>query len=262
MRPMTARALALVGAIALSACVGPPPPATPAADGPAPLEGLVLGDCTGFSAAGPLMPSPVSPGGPPPGWDPKPGLAAAGLLGFDCRRVALGPYERGPVRLLAEVHDDFEAPGACDADGSHFDGRVLASLLVDDDAIARELAQAHGMPVRQGAIAAPAVGPDGLVHWTWTEPGRPASTLSFAPGVGPAGDGRPLRLFWPAAGGIGRLDLEMERYASTLATAGAGDLHGSLLDGPFAGSVQAHGPYTAAGVFQWFAGAGCGGAPA
>lgn len=252
-----AAALALAFATMLAGCGdGAGPQASPVLPA-APAGTMLLGGCTGFEASAPLRPTALSDAQPPAGWPPRE-LSAAGVLGFACQRVALGPYERGPVRLVAELHNNFVAPAACDERGEGFADRALAGILVDDAALADELRRTHGMPARLGAIHEDAAAQDGAAvrTWTWSEAGGPASTLSFVDLGQAATSGLPLRIFWSQGDGVGRLDLEMSGYAAGAGPA-QGDLHGTFLRGPFAGSSAPHREHTAAGAFRHFADSGC-----
>ncbi|MEA3190544.1 MAG: hypothetical protein QOD77_1126 [Thermoplasmata archaeon] len=225
------------------------PPEGPAR--PAPVPGLVLGDCVGWHAFA-TVPAPLHPGVRPDGWAPPAGAdASVALLGLRCGRLALGPFERGPVWLLFESHTNAVVPAACadDREGAT-DLSVLASVWVDDAEVAGWLAAVHGMP------AAAAVFTDAGQAWSWGPAGAAPSELQVLDGsAAPRDAEHGERFFWANGTGLGQLELRHERTGPTVPLAAAGRMAPPMLlaqvaDGRFAGPASWFPQDEASGAFQ------------
>src|SRR5688572_20294684 len=136
MRPFPSFSAAVLAVLA--GCLHPGDAPGEAEPSPAqmPADALVLAGCHGWTAYRTYVaPGPAGPGGDlPPGWE----AATAGspfsvsIDAFRCDRVHIGPFERGPLRLLFESHSNAEFPAAC---ASGLQGTtnlwVLHQVLVD-----------------------------------------------------------------------------------------------------------------------------------
>src|SRR5882672_5357469 len=71
-----------------------------------------LGHCTGFSGATHAYPQTLAPSKAPAGWGEN-AVSFVGLEGFDCHRISIGPFERGPVRIVLDAHTNFSSPSHC-----------------------------------------------------------------------------------------------------------------------------------------------------
>lgn len=256
-RPPLALLAAAAFGLLLAGCAGdgpgtpaPQPAAAPPA--PAPLAGLVLDGCVGWSAFE-VVPAPLHPGTRPAGWAaPSPGVdASVALLGLACQRMAIGPFERGPVRVLFESHTNAEVPAACAADRDGFVAlSVLASVWVEDAEVAAHLAQVYGMPAREGVFSGSGQA------WSWGPPGAPASTVQVmdeaaAPQPSHAAD----RFFWANGTGLGALELRHDATRPAVPHAAAGEMAPPMLlaqvaGGRFAGPAGWVTRDTAAGSFR------------
>jgi hypothetical protein len=241
----------LLALLALAGCIGPdaaPAPAAPAQTAsPIPSE-LHLSKCEGWQSGSLPFPRSVGPGQGPPEWAPTdPALPTSSVLmvGYRCERISLGPFERGPLHLVLDVHDHADIPQAC-RDGSPTGAVafVLSSLWVDDAEVAAVLNQTHGMPARLAEVQATQAGATAVRTWTWGPKGQPPSTLTFADG----GDRQPtvpsnLLLLWQRGAGIGGLALFAQREATRVEPPAYGTLQppmvlASLPLGAFAGTVK------------------------
>lgn len=132
--------------------------------------------------------------------------AAIQLIQFDeCQRVSWGAFERGPIRLIFELSEDFTAPGTCE-EGDWERAHILRTLWIDDPEVGAWLASTYGLPVRIGLIDIEKTeAPAGTVEsWSWAEPSGVPSEIHFQypPISGDTQLSYRHRLFWfngPAA---------------------------------------------------------------
>jgi hypothetical protein len=190
------------------------------------------------------------------------------MLGYRCNRVAVGPFERGPVTFVFDTHTNAEFPEECIAGNNPgTTTEVLHIALVDDAEVAAFLSVTYGMPVLAAEMtqdAQPATPPN--VHtWTWKVGDQPESKLSVvedgAAATPPEGSNR---FYWAAAGGIGSLRLAYERTAPLAVgnRAGEGTLQPPMLlsqvaGGSYAGPAEWFSSLSADGVFAFYKDPGC-----
>jgi hypothetical protein len=239
----------------LAACTQPPaaPPAPVGAPGHLSLTG-----CSGWHASiGPLPPALV-PGAAPAGWEPPPeNLPHVRLDGFECERLGLGPFERGPVHLVVDSHTRATFPAACYPSDFAVTG-LVGTLWVDDDGLARYLAETYGLPARRASVLPESDGTGSAqAHaWTWTDAeGR--STATVPSGVPSQVANRPSLLLWPAGDGIGSLSLTFQDrtvpVGPELAVSGTAQppaLLSALPGGAFAGQGYWSDGFSAEGTFK------------
>lgn len=258
----------LLMCLSAAGCLGDPPPQPEGAPagGTAVPASLHLSNCTGFQASTWPIPAALSPARPPQGWEGEP-THALFLLGFECGRLALGPFER-PVRLLVEAHTDAVVPAGC-ARGARTQDLVLHAAWLDDAEVAAFLAQAYGLPAAAAAFEAGTVGQGGalLRTWRWAAPGHASSDLRVPDAGSQLPDFWANRLLWPRGEGLGTLTLSFDRTRAS-----AGDLQAPLQGegtmaepmlmaglpgGRFAGPTQTFPRMEADGAFSLFRDRAC-----
>jgi hypothetical protein len=117
----------------------------------------------------------------PPGWEPAFRLGdVVDLEMVSCERVAWGPFERGPVSMLFELHGQFNSPTECErGDWNRF--RMLNSWWVDDVELAAFMQEELALNTTLGRLSHEVltVGPIREVIWTWNIDGHDDSTVTF-----------------------------------------------------------------------------------
>jgi hypothetical protein len=140
------------------------------------------------------------------------------MVGYECNRISIGPFERGPIRIVTDGHDKADIPLACKATvkgGSH--QAILNTFLVNDSMVADYLAATYGLPATYAQIQNQAQAAGALVQhaWTWTPPGLSASTVMiFDDGQAQSNDISD-RFYWQRGAGIGILDFVYTRQGPT-----------------------------------------------
>ena len=90
---------------------------------------------------------------PPAGWNSSQGVGySIVILALECKRVSWGQYERGPVTLLLEIHDNVETPERCRTTEQLTDSAALASIWISDPDLAA-LAASFGMRTYTGPLS-------------------------------------------------------------------------------------------------------------
>jgi hypothetical protein len=187
---------------------------------------IAFTDCRGVAARF-IWPGDSAPAGPevPPGWETQEMVATDHHVQVvECQRIAIGPFERGPLHFLLEAHDKATIPQACiDFRGADIgDFRILRSLWVDDEEIVQFLKDTMGIPALYGTFSfteTPAGAPQGML-WNWGLPGQDTSSLAYSRVDTIPGGGTGLnRIAWHTSGAVNLLDLaedEQRPAASTL----------------------------------------------
>ncbi len=181
-------------------------------------------DCRGFFVSD-IYPAGNNPGTPPGGWGQANGFSRVGLFGWECTRIHWDNLERGPIRLLLELHDNMVVPENCRTDAKT-EMWSLASFWTDDEGVAA-LAATLDLPVRQDLIKRE-IGPAGDESWQWGD-----SSLQ----VTSAQEGSVLlpdaRLFWEADG-VHVLDLDQTATGGSSNGASVGTFAAPMLlaEGP------------------------------
>jgi hypothetical protein len=248
----------------------PPADATPGLPESLGEGTMVWSDCsswrlTAYAPESAAMPRPAAWGRRD---DP---LAALVLHGFACQRVSLGAFERGPVHLILDTHDDARFPEPCRAagpDGEPDGLHILANLWVDDAEIAARLHGSYGMPARLAAIEADSTqGGAAQVHgWRWSEAGQEASSVNVLEdeATEPMYEGRLRRLLWSNGAGVASLDLLTEGSGPSGPRLATGHFEPPTLMAALAGELAGPGEWLpqmeAKGRFTLHADPHCGGA--
>lgn len=177
--------------------------------------------------------------------------------------MSVGPFERGPVHLLLEMHDNLNAPASCrEIPGDYTSDETLSQLWLDDAEIVEYLQATYALPIRFASfnVAQDNVGTVTRDQWSFGVPGEPTSTLEGMIGGTDATSFPVYRLYYaPTEGRIAFMDfavhLDYEGLGDTLTTgklappllyasAGPGDLvaYGSpSRNGYFSGEVRQFG---------------------
>ncbi len=169
-RPVHLTALALALAALAAGCLAPPvkesAQATPTDPAPEPDLAPRGEGCSGFSLDA-AWPARHPRAHVPDGWDAQSGPSTIRLEGWACERLSWGAFERGPVRLVFEMHDQQVTPEPCRHADRTTNFHVLQSLWIDDAGMAAWL-QGQGIPARFAAIdfQEPDAGP-GVLRWSW-----------------------------------------------------------------------------------------------
>lgn len=137
------------------------------------------------------------------------------LLGYECNRIQVGPFERGPIRIVFDGHTNADIPPTCDQNrtgATHV--HIVNAFLVDDAEIAVFLSQEFGLPTFFADIGATSQGTGELTQrtWTWGLPGQASSSLSFPDDGNYAAYPIVDRIYWERpGGGLGMLDFTYDR---------------------------------------------------
>jgi hypothetical protein len=200
----------------------------------------------------------------PPGWEPKDPTTPVGFAasaGYECKRIHLGTFERGPIRIVWDGHNNADVPPDCSKnEPQKVVESILNVMLVDDDEVAAYLKSRFGMPVLHGDIQEQSQAAGQLVEHTWSwDSGQGASQLVFpSDGTNQSRDGA-VRIFWQNGTGIGALDLVETRFGTRVSDrAGYGTMKppmllANLTAGLFTGTVGYNHYVSTEGTFQSFA---------
>lgn len=116
-----------------------------------------------------------------PGWEES--VTPDGELHYrarTCERVSVGPFERGPVNLFYETHNNRRVPGPC-AEGEYANTGVLQTIWLDDAEIADYLRTVYLMPAQFASISLTKVDAGMTIDFLWTVelPGSESSELVY-----------------------------------------------------------------------------------
>ena len=229
--------ISLVAVAALAGCFGKE--TTPNGDGPSPttpgetatdssstqppvtipltpLHELLMTNCIGWDAFR-NYPAAVSPGTSPEGWESATpdSIVTVLIFGFRCERVAIGPYERGPVHILLDTHGNAEVPEGCSANQNGITRfRVLQHFVTDDAEVAAYMQATYGVPVLTASFqeSDQDVAAGALHTWMWAVEGQPPSTMTIVDYK--QNENLPTvieRLFWQRGAGLVALEIEVEQ---------------------------------------------------
>ncbi|MHB1262264.1 MAG: hypothetical protein ACYC2H_11180 [Thermoplasmatota archaeon] len=121
----------------------------------------------------------------PPGWEESTDEAATELFLrlYDCQKIAFGPFERGPVTMLAEVHGSLDAPDSClENHPSDFEAYAwLSSWWFSDPDVAQWVKDTYGGNVQYGEFKLDRQATPGSdsYKWSWRVPGGGWSYLTM-----------------------------------------------------------------------------------
>jgi len=168
----------------------------------------------------------MGPGTVPSSWGPSDAFTSSVYMElFDCEHASIGPFERGPVQLLVEMHDKGLLPEGCILHGA---GLILniEKIIVSDPAISRYLQEEGFTPTLVGTFrsSTSSVAGEDRAIWTWQIDGN-TSTLnggSFTAVTSPVDDTER----WIAINGSGLVAIDAHyTYTNTLQNA---EIHGDL----------------------------------
>jgi hypothetical protein len=201
-----------------------------------------------------------APGARPDGWPAAAGRAYTSVLvwALRCQRVSIGPFERGPVHLAFDAHDNARAPASCGGAPDQV-ALVLGTFWTDDADLAAYLRDAYAVPAFVSPVREASTDLAGArwTEWSWGPDGAPSSLgLSWA--TQPASDtpGH-LQAFWPAGAGVGRLDLDWSATAPNMPQPVRGAMRPPMLAADFAGIGSWYDGYEASGTLARFRDPGC-----
>lgn len=253
---MTRRFLAVfLAAFVLSGCSEPPAPApngdpsltsttTSSSSGGVVSEvppvfqlpsAIAFTECTGgaslFDTSADLY-----PGRRPPGWEESAIRSTSiDVRTFSCQRMAVGPFERGPIQIAIEHHSNFHLPESC-GEGDFTYPQVMSFIHVSDADIAGYLAGSLGMPASAATFTVSQTpGPASIEEWSWQPEGSEPYVLRL-----PITDlnrqfGHLVeRVIWFNATNLGYMDLDLEIHDDT--------------GGPTSGSMGAESAYRQGGA--------------
>lgn len=103
---------------------------------------------------------------PLPGWEGDAPPAELQYYLLQCERVSTGPFERGPVMALLELHTHRQVPEGC-REGDYTDTAVLNQLWLDDAKVVGYLRATHGLPAKVAAMSLDEVSTAGGVDFRW-----------------------------------------------------------------------------------------------
>jgi hypothetical protein len=182
---------------------------------------LQLNDCFGLDT-GHYAVSSLEGAKPPPQWGEGPTpITEVYIMAFNCERIAIGPFERGPVQFLIEVHGNREAPENCTT-GDYTSSEVITQVWSNDLQIVEYFSTKLGLPAALGFMnfTTTTTGPRTAFNLTLEKPGGPPSWLETDT-YGPADtNGTYLyRRFWVnERGGISYMDFETSYSRSSQAS--------------------------------------------
>ena len=198
--------------------VGPTPTQTPSppdetSDSPPreiPFE-VFWSDCHGIRTAF-TFPLDTNPVDHPPGWEPE-GRAGSelGVEVYECQRVSWGPFERGPVHFLFELHGELDPPEKCTEGDPNFI-RAFTSFWTDDASLGQYLDDVYDLPVIVGNFTETVTSnPETReIHWVWNTNGSQPSEVS----VHTVGEekqswgGNLVRMYWFNATHLSYMDID------------------------------------------------------
>lgn len=160
-------------------------------------------------------PGQVLPGEAPEGWepdDPTSPLASIAAGGYRCEKLSLGPLERGPIRIVTDLHSNMDIPEECDeVFNINSVTYILHTIFVDDPELQSYLNRTYKMPAVLAEISeSPQTIGTATYHAVeWTGENGLTSQLSILDDgqQSPYPDEYTV-YFWPTPnGGLGRLKM-------------------------------------------------------
>lgn len=151
---------------------------------------------------------------------------------YRCERISWGPFERGPVHMLWELHSNVDAPDPCYV-GEWNSFRVLQALWIDDAEIAAYVNSTYGAvtKVAQFQDMDERTSTSQEVEWTWSVDGQPKSTIRYTQGnstayVAPIME----RILWTSGNSVWMFNFMQERmFTNTQTYLTPGELHPPML---------------------------------
>jgi hypothetical protein len=177
---------------------------------------LILNECIELETLR-IVPSEIVGAKPPPGWASSPTpMTELRIEISECQRISIGPFERGPVHFLVEIHDNREPPEACR--GDYTSSEVITQVWVDDQELVTYFVDELGLPAKLGTFQRldQTINSANKTTWTFSSAGFPASSFETIR-TRPADTAGMLlyRRFWANnAGGISFMDFETRTMAT------------------------------------------------
>lgn len=168
------------------------------------------------------------------------------LFGYECERVSVGPFERGPVHIIWDGHNNADFPADCLLNETGFLREyVLNVFLLDDAELATYLQQTYGLPAIYSKIQvdAPSSQAPRQLAWSW-QSGQQTSEIHLIDDGSSSASTPGERMFWQRGTGIGRMDFLHHKFSPDTANRpGYGTLYPPMLQsdnpgGQFAGTVD------------------------
>lgn len=221
---------------------------------------FVLTDCVAMGAYT-VHPGRSTPAPRPDGWPESPAThrtTEIGVRALRCARVSLGPFERGPVHLAFDWHNNAQAPPACTATPAE-DANVLATLWTDDADLARHLRERYALPAFEAAVeeGATELAAGRLHSWSWGPDGA-RSELSVLGGGPEVAHADAFTAFWPDGAGVGRLSMAGTATSLRGDRPAQGSMQPPMIAGDFVGVGRWSEGLEAAGALALFRDSGCG----
>jgi hypothetical protein len=228
---------------------------------------LELTNCTQFLSSA-VFPRQATPGSAPPGWepkDPKSPLSFVDMVGYECPRVNVGAFERGPVRIVWDGHNNVDVPANCTADEpKNVVEAVVNSFLVSDPDVAAYLHTEYGLPAIVADIQHHEQTAGSLTMRTWTwDAGQGKSELTIQSDEGSQPQDGGIRLFWQHGSGMAYLTFVETRLARAVTDrVGYGTMQPPMLlsgvaQGSFAGAATFNFSTTSDGTFRFYSDLQC-----
>src|ERR1041385_840176 len=158
---------------------GSPPTSSPPGAGFIPRH-LALTGCSGGGIIH-QGPEALYPGHVPPGWESTDGSVDLYYRVYECKRVSLDRFERGPVRMLFELHTHGSFPLSCQK--GNFDVMAnMESWWMDDAELVAYGKATYGLPLHYmqfNRSLSPDTTGKGYENWTWQGSNGKESRLDF-----------------------------------------------------------------------------------
>jgi hypothetical protein len=191
-------------------------------------------------------PGESGPGTPPSSWGPSNAVGSSVYLElFNCAHVSWGPFERGPIRFIFEMHDKGKLPETCAVSGAALIVNI-ERILVSDKDLSAYLHDSYGLPVEFSVIQTQTIVDTSGAHmaWSWNAKANTTSTLqsgSFPELEGPAN----TKERWIGMNGTGLTVLDVQgSYTNSLQN---GIVRGQLAAPMLYASVVPSGLYAGVG---------------
>lgn len=183
-----------------------------------PLDGLFLTNCEGALTLNYLEKT-VAGVRPPSGWpESAEPIVRVRIEAHRCERIAFGIFERGPVTVILETHDNHVPPENCVRDGDFTTTEVLNHMWVDDQTLVDAFRSAWNLPVDLSGPLESRVDPFGNPSYSVDIQGQ-TTILSTVIENGDLGTGTfsdSYRYFWPlGVESVGLLDLQSDTTTMT-----------------------------------------------
>ena len=223
------------------------------------LSAFRLDQCSGIVTSRPV-PAATLDAQRPDGWERGTPTANVALDFHSCKRLMVGPFERGPLTIMFELHSSHTAPADC-TNGDYTSSFIVNQIWLDDPEIAAWLAN-HSLNAKFAAFDwQSSEGPAEIVVHTLSFEGNSVRTSYQHSNSTRESDTD--RLFWPTPRGVSYLDLHRElSFNGQFPRTFTGEFSNPLLYAQFAGpvTVGAGGFYESSsfdGAFHHFEGSEC-----